>query len=218
MIGFDNMTPLSLILLLVAVGLAPYLALLVTSYTKIVVVLSLIRNAVGVQSIPPNTVINGMAIILTLFIMNPLMRQSIATIEDSDFFNLPYAEQKQVMFDAVEPFRAFLIKHSDESERKFFLMAAKKLWPPELAKELQEDDILIIIPAFTVTELRTAFQIGFLLYLPFVAIDIVISNILMAMGMVMLSPTTISLPFKLLLFVMVDGWGRLVHGLILTYT
>jgi type III secretion protein R len=118
---------------------------------------------------------------------------------------------------AAEPFRGFLMKHSGKKERVFFVQAAQKLWPPERAADLQEDDLLVLVPAFTVGELTSAFQIGFLLYLPFVAIDLIISNILLAMGMMMVSPTTISLPFKLLLFVLVDGWGRLIHGLVLTY-
>jgi type III secretion protein R len=109
------------------------------------------------------------------------------------------------------------MKHSGKKERVFFVQAAQKLWTPEHAADLKEDNLLVLVPAFTVGELTSAFQIGFLLYLPFVAIDLIISNILLAMGMMMVSPTTISLPFKLLLFVLVDGWGRLVHGLVLTY-
>jgi type III secretion protein R len=110
-----------------------------------------------------------------------------------------------------------LIVNSKPEQRRFFLSTAKKLWPPELADEATDRDLLIVTPAFVVSELTAAFEIGFLLFLPFVVIDLVISNILMAMGMMMVSPVTISLPLKLFLFVMVDGWSRLIHGLVSTY-
>ena len=118
---------------------------------------------------------------------------------------------------AKEPLKKFLLKHSQERERIFFVKMAKALWPEEQWRDLKDDDMMVLVPAYSVSELTTAFQIGFLLYLPFVAIDLVVSNILLAMGMMMVSPMTISLPFKLLLFVLVDGWARLIHGLVLTY-
>ena len=212
-----NFNPLTIILLLIVVGLAPYAAVMVTSFTKLVVVMSLIRNALGVQSVPPNMVINGLALILTFFVMNPVLQESFGVFEGKDVVAMPSDDQKGLIKKAAEPFRGFLMKHSGKKERLFFVQAAQKLWPPERAADLKEDNLLVLVPAFTVGELTSAFQIGFLLYLPFVAIDLIISNILLAMGMMMVSPTTISLPFKLLLFVLVDGWGRLVHGLVLTY-
>ena len=212
-----NFNPLTIILLLIVVGLAPYAAVMVTSFTKLVVVMSLIRNALGVQSVPPNMVINGLALILTFFVMNPVLQESFGVIEGKDVVAMSSDDQKGLIKQAAEPFRGFLMKHSGKKERLFFVQAAQKLWPPERTADLKEDNLLVLVPAFTVGELTSAFQIGFLLYLPFVAIDLIISNILLAMGMMMVSPTTISLPFKLLLFVLVDGWGRLVHGLVLTY-
>ena len=116
-----------------------------------------------------------------------------------------------------EPLRDFLIKHSSPRERAFFLQTAQKNLPAERAAQLTERDFVIVVPAFTVSELSAAFQIGFLIFLPFLIVDLIIANILMAMGMMMLSPTTISLPFKLLLFVLVDGWVKLSHGLVLSY-
>jgi type III secretion protein R len=118
---------------------------------------------------------------------------------------------------AKEPLRAFLLQHSRPLERAFFLKTARQALKPEQAAQLDERDFLVVVPAFTVSELSVAFEIGFLIFLPFLVIDLVISNVLMAMGMMMLSPTTVSMPFKLLLFVLIDGWVKLVHGLVLTY-
>ena len=119
--------------------------------------------------------------------------------------------------NSTDPLRQFLSKHSSDSEREFFTQTTQKLWPEKYSKEITNDHLLVLIPSFMVSELTTAFQVGFLIFLPFVVIDLVISNLLMSMGMMMLSPMTISLPFKLLLFVLVDGWSRLIHGLILSY-
>ncbi|UOF17632.1 hypothetical protein IEQ11_00955 [Lysobacter capsici] len=116
-----------------------------------------------------------------------------------------------------EPLRAFLIKHSSDAERAFFLRSAQRLLPPNARADISVNDFLVVIPAFTVSELTAAFQIGFLIFLPFLIIDLVVSNILLSLGMMMLSPTTVSLPFKLLLFVLIGGWAKLVHGLVLTY-
>src|SRR3546814_47011 len=118
---------------------------------------------------------------------------------------------------AKEPLRAFLLQHSSNAERAFFLRSAQRLLPPSQRGDITADHFLVVVPAFTVSELTAAFQIGFLIFLPFLVIDMVVANILLALGMMMLSPTTISLPFKLLLFVLIDGWAKLVHGLVLTY-
>ena len=209
--------PFYLIVLLVLLSLAPFMAIMVTSFIKLVVVLSLVRNALGIQQIPPNMVINGMAIILTLYIMAPVGHEVFDILQQENITNREYATVRQAADRAKEPFRKFLLKHSQESERLFFVKSAKAIWPEGRSKDLKNDDFLILIPAFTVSELTSAFQIGFLLYLPFIAIDLVVSNVLLAMGMMMVSPMTISLPFKLLLFVLLDGWARLIHGLILTY-
>ena len=209
--------PFYLIALLVLLSLAPFMAVMVTSFIKIVVVLSLVRNALGIQQIPPNMVINGMAIILTLYIMAPVGQEVFDILQQEKITNKDYSTVRQAADRAKEPFRRFLMKHSQESERLFFVKSANALWPKDRAAGLKTDDFIILIPSFTVSELTSAFQIGFLLYLPFIAIDLVVSNILLAMGMMMVSPMTISLPFKLLLFVLLDGWARLIHGLVLTY-
>ena len=194
---------------------------MVTSFTKIVVTLSLLRNALGLQQVPPNIVLNGLALILTLYVMYPVGQQMAAANQDVK----PVAavsSDTQALFTyadkAKEPLRAFLMKHSTPRERAFFLKTAQRINGPDKARAMTQRDFIVVVPAFTVSELAAAFQIGFLIFLPFLIIDLVVSNILLAMGMMMLSPTTVSLPFKLLLFVLIDGWVKLAHGLVLSYT
>lgn len=209
--------PIYLVAILVFLGLAPFLAIMVTSYVKIVVVLSLVRNALGIQQIPPNMVINGLAIILSIYIMNPVIQSTYEIIKSQEVDTQSADSIEAAMVHAKEPIKAFLLKHTGHRERAFFFDSAGALWPPEQSENLKDDDLIVLVPAFTVSELTEAFQVGFLVYLPFIAIDIIVSNILLAMGMMMVSPMTISLPFKLLLFVVIDGWTRLVHALVLSY-
>lgn len=210
-------SPSSALITVVLLALAPFVVVMVTSFTKIVVVLSLLRNALGLQQVPPNVVLNGLALVLSVYVMYPVgleMQSRLASVNarfDSTESLLRSAD------GAKEPLREFLIKHSREVERAFFLKTAKRALKPEQAAQLTDRDFIVIVPAFTVSELSVAFEIGFLIFLPFLVIDLVISNVLMALGMMMLSPTTVSLPFKLLLFVLIDGWVKLVHGLVLTY-
>jgi len=325
---FSTFSPALVLVTVVSLALAPFVAVMVTSFTKIVVVLSLLRNALGLQQVPPNVVINGLAIVLSIYVMYPVIldvneavqarlegrpppasvqRQIQARAEqqairegrpinvrpaatrtpaeaDAPAPTSPAAadalaaeaqaqgtpEEVDPMFSAVrggssndpreteadaqprglaeavtaggtgaapaaaggsfdtnrmllmidagkEPLRTFLIQHSSDSERAFFLRSVQRMLPPERRDGLTPDDFIVIVPAFTVSELTAAFQIGFLIFLPFLIIDLVVANILLALGMMMLSPTTVSLPFKLLLFVLIDGWAKLVHGLVLTY-
>jgi len=213
----STFTPSSALLTVVVLGLAPFVAVMVTSFTKLVVVLSLLRNALGLQQVPPNVVLNGLALVLSIYVMYPVAMemgnrlQGVGNIGGNTQSLLKAADQ------AKEPLRDFLIKHTRPVERAFFLKTAQKTVSPALADNLTDRDFLVVVPAFTVSELSVAFEIGFLIFLPFLVIDLVISNVLMAMGMMMLSPTTVSMPFKLLLFVLIDGWVKLTHGLILTY-
>ena len=212
--------PLLIVTVLATAALLPFLALLVTSFTKIVVVLGLLRQAMGLQQVPPNMVINSLAVILSIYVMAPIGLHAADTLKDK--LQGPIASRRfedlAVIYQSIStPLRAFLHKHSTERDRLFFVRSAAKLWPDEQAKELRDDDMLVLIPSFTVRELTTAFQTGFVIYIAFVVIDLIVGNILLALGMQMLSPTVISTPFKLLLFVALDGWQRLVHGLILSY-
>ncbi|KTF67788.1 Surface presentation of antigens protein SpaP [Sphingomonas sp. S2M10] len=225
-------TPGSALITVVLIALAPFFAVMVTSFTKIAVVLSLVRNALGLQQVPPNLVLNGLALILTVFVMYPTLEkmQVAAAVQGPATPTMPGDPPAQAenpiestgdIFAtadrAKEPLREFLVKHSDPRERAFFLRTQQRIGDPAKVSTLRDTDFVIVIPAFVVKELKLAFQIGFLIFLPFLVIDMVIANILLAMGMMMLSPVTISLPFKILLFVLVDGWVKLSHGLVLSY-
>jgi type III secretion protein R len=211
-------SPASALVTVILLALAPFVAVMVTSFTKIVVVLSLLRNALGLQQVPPNVVINGLALVLTMYVMYPAgikMADQLGGVEQVG------KNTKNLIgtIDRIkEPLREFMLEHSHERERHFFLRTARKSLGAEQAATLSERDFIVVLPAFTVSELSSAFQIGFLIFLPFLVVDLVVSNVLMAMGMQMLTPTTVSLPFKLLLFVLADGWVKLTHGLVMSYT
>ncbi len=229
--------PFLLIILFVGLSLLPFVAMIATSYLKIVVVMSLIRNALGIQSIPPNMVLNALAMILTFYIIAPvaseswgLLQQEMAArrqgtaVASSAPAAAPDAAsggdwlETDAVARAAEPFRAWLSAHTSDRERAFFVHTAETLWAKDgEPATVDPESYYILLPSFCVSELTKAFQIGFLVYLPFIAIDIIVSNILLAMGMMMVSPVTISLPFKLLLFVMVNGWTLLIQGLVRGY-
>jgi len=212
-----SFSPSSALLTVVVLALAPFVAVMVTSFTKLVVVLSLLRNALGLQQVPPNVVLNGLALVLSIYVMYPVGAEMSARLQGMDNIAGNTKNMMAAADAAKEPLRDFLYKHSRPVERAFFLKTAQKALKTDQAAKINERDFLVVVPAFTVSELSIAFEIGFLIFLPFLVIDLVISNILMAMGMMMLSPTTVSMPFKLLLFVLIDGWVKLTHGLILTY-
>jgi type III secretion protein R len=209
--------PLNLLFVLALAALVPFLAVVSTSFVKISVVLMLVRNSLGVQNIPPNTALNALAIILSGYIMAPVFVETY-DIVSAGHYNFATTDGMKSAYEAGKgPLLGFLTRHAADREKAFFMEAARNLWPPKMSDSIATDNIAIILPAFTVSQLREAFEIGFLLYLPFIAIDLIVSNILLAMGMMMVSPLTISLPFKLFLFVMVDGWSRLILGLVKTY-
>ncbi len=210
--------PITLALALALMALVPTIAVVATTFLKIAVVMSLVRNALGVQQIPPNLALYGLAIILSVYIMAPVGNQIYEAVSET-----PAATRSvEGLFTAVrkgaEPLREFLARQASVQHTDFFVQTARKLWGPELSAGVGPRDFIVLIPSFMVTELTAAFEIGFLLFLPFVIIDLIISNILLAMGMMMVSPVTISMPLKLFLFVMVDGWSRLIRGLVMTYT
>lgn len=210
--------PVFVVGLLLLLSVAPFVVMVCTSYLKLVVVFSLVRNALGVQQVPPTMVLNGLAIIFSITIMAPVFFQTAELVDPAVLSrSMTPSEMVGVADHAKGPIQDFLAKHAHKDTVHFFLETAKRLWPPDKAASLSTTDLSILIPAFAVSELTRAFEIGFLLYLPFVTIDIIVSNILLAMGMMMVSPMTISLPFKLLLFVLLDGWSRLIQGLVLSY-
>jgi len=219
MMHLPTIDPTSLFLILIGMSVLPFAAMVVSSYTKIVVVLGLLRNAIGVQQTPPNTVLNGVAIILSVYIMAPVFMQAQAAMNVGTG-STPTTTAQTILSaaeSAREPFRQFLDKHAEEREKAFFMRSASMIWPAELAAQLKKTDLLVLAPAFLLTELAEAFRIGFLMYLAFAIVDIVIANVLLAMGLSQVTPTNVAIPFKLLLFVVLDGWSKLVHGLVLTY-
>jgi len=216
MIQFNDVT--GLLIAVLAISILPFVAMVVTSYAKIAIVLGLLRNALGVQQVPPNMVINGIAILVSIYIMAPVGAMAMKNAEHPTSVT---ASSGQAAIDVInaarEPFRHFLDKHADEVEKRFFVRSAAAVWPKDMADALHKDDLIVLAPAFTLTELTDAFKIGFLLYLAFIAVDLVVGTVLMAMGMQMVSPNIVSVPFKLMLFVAVDGWSHLIQGLVLTY-
>jgi type III secretion protein R len=212
-----QLDPIVLAILLGLLSLVPLIVITTTSFLKLAVVLSLVRNALGTQQTPPNIVLYALALMLTAFIMAPVGQEVAEAFESRPGATMDVASLWAGVKRGAEPMRKFLLANSKPEQREFFATQARRLWPPRMAEAVRHDDLVILVPAFVVTELTAAFEIGFLLFLPFIVIDLVVSNILMAMGMMMVSPVTISLPLKLFLFVMVDGWSRLMHGLVLTY-
>ncbi len=201
----------TVIVLVTVLGVAPAILLLCTSFTKIVVVLSLARSAIGTQSVPPNQVLVGLALFLSLFVMGP-------TLDSMQSQGLkPYLDgtktSSQAYHDASVPLREFMLDHTRDEELALMTKAAGRPLP----KDRTQVDLRTLIPAFVLSELRGAFIIGFVVFVPFLVVDIVVSAILMSLGMVMLPPSLVSLPFKLLLFVLVDGWTLIVTTLIGSY-
>lgn len=197
-----------------AISLLPFLLISTTSFIKLAVVLSLVRNALGIQQIPPNIVIYSLALLITAYIMFPLGVEVGSLLQegvDADTYILTNLQ------NALVPVSAFLEQHTDPSQLQFFSQNIDSFWRGKVDVSPSVEKFFALLPAFVITELSEAFKIGFLIYLPFIAIDLVVSNILLSMGMMMVSPVTISLPFKLFLFVAVDGWSRLIKGLVMTY-
>jgi type III secretion protein R len=206
-----------IIILVSAIGLVPLAVVTLTGFLKISVVLFLIRNALGVQQSPPNLVLYGIALILTVYVTTPLIGEIYTRFENAPV-DLQSVEGVRGASDHVrEPLKAHLLRFAQPRERDFFLESTKSVWSEEARADVKSDDLVVLIPAFVSSELTRAFEIGFLLYIPFLVIDLVVANVLMAMGMMMVSPTLISIPLKIFLFVAVEGWSRLMHGLILSY-
>jgi len=200
------------IALIMALGLLPLIAVTVTSFTKVSVVLLIVRNALGIQASPPNIVIYGIALVLSISIMSPVVSQINAKIGPHNQI-ASMNDLVKLATDAVGPVKDFLNAHVTSSSRDLFLGVVKT----PTGVTANPNDFSILVPTFLVDELTRAFEIGVRIYLPFVAIDILVSAVLIAMGMQMMSPTTISTPLKLLLFVVANGWGRLLQSLLLSY-
>jgi type III secretion protein R len=216
--------PLALVVALALVSLVPFVFMGVTAFVKISTVLQIVRSAIGAQSVPSNTVIMALATALTLIAMAPVGQRILdraLPLVQSHGQTAPREDTIALIekgIDAVrEPMREFLEKNASEKERARFLLVAKNARPEAERAKITGSDLTVLVPAFVVTELTEAFAIGFLVYLPFLVIDLVVANVLLALGMQMLNPTQVSLPFKLLLFVAIDGWGLLAQALVSGY-
>lgn len=211
--GSDMASVLQMLLVLTVISLAPSLLMMLTSFTRIVIVLHFVRAALAVQTVPPNQVMVGLSLFLTFFIMSPTFTQ----VYDSAIRPLSNNEiTVEQAFDAgVQPMRDFMLKQTSRKDLDTFLNIAQT----EPGSIETDDDIplTVLIPSFIVSEMRIAFIIGFLIYIPFIIIDMVVASVLMSMGMMMLPPTTISMPFKILLFVMADGWNLIIGNLVRTF-
>lgn len=220
-------TPTLIIQVIALAGMAllPFLLMLLTPFAKFVMVFSLLRNALGVQQVPPNQVINGIALILSIFVIFPVgvkMFQAASPVLATDAppsMTDPKAAQFVVKIANVakEPLRDFLVRNSLPAHQKNFYRIAFRMLPDDLKEYITPDHFIVIIPAYITSQVKNGFEIGVLIYLPFFVIDLVVSNILLAMGMMMLSPVTISMPLKIFMLVMLDGWTLLTEGLILSY-
>jgi flagellar biosynthetic protein FliP len=202
---------LKIVLMMTILTLAPAILIMMTSFTRIVVVLSFLRQALGTQQMPPNQLIIGLSLFLTFFVMAPTFR-TITTTAIEPYLN-EQIDQKSAYYRAEAPLREFMFNQTREKDLELFLSLSKEPKP----KTRADVPTYVLIPSFVVSELKTAFQIGFMIYLPFLVLDMVVASVLMAMGMMMLPPVLISLPFKLLLFVLVDGWELIVGSLVRSF-
>lgn len=221
----NNPSMVTKLAVLAGLSLLPFAIMLLTSYMKIIVVLSLLRSALGVQQTPPNQVLNGIALLVTIYVMFPtallMYKASESVINSSPPREILSDKSALFVVDVIdkakEPLRDFLLRNCSQKHLQSFYALGTKTFPEPYKTQLKQTDFIVLIPSFITSQLKTAFEIGVLIYLPFFVIDMVVSNILLAMGMMMLSPLTIALPIKLLLLVMVDGWTVLVQGLALSF-
>lgn len=205
---------MKMILVLTVLSIAPFIVIMVTSFTRIVVVLHFVRTALGTQTTPPNQVLIGLALFLTLFIMSPVITQ--INTDCIQPYEAGEITQEEALNQGLKPLRKFMFEQTNRKDIRLFLEISEKSDDVEVSNE-DEIPTTVLIPAFMISELRTAFIIGFLIYLPFIVIDMVVASTLMSMGMMMLPPTTISMPFKILLFVLADGWNLVVGQLVKTF-
>ncbi|WP_019411292.1 type III secretion system export apparatus subunit SctR [Pseudomonas psychrophila] len=213
----DGMNPIMLALFLGALSLIPLLLIICTAFLKISMVLLITRNAIGVQQVPPNIAMYGIALAATLFVMAPVAHEIQQRVIDNPL-QVGSLEKLQASANTViQPIQRFMSRNTDPDVMAHLLDNTHRMWPADMAAKADRNDLLLAIPAFVLSELQAGFQIGFLIYIPFIVIDLIVSNLLLALGMQMVSPMTISLPLKLLLFVLVQGWSRLLDSLFYSY-
>lgn len=207
----ELVTNIKILLALTVLTLAPAILIMMTSFTRIIIVLSFVRQALGTQNMPPNQLLVGLALFVTLFVMAPFLNK--VNTEAVQPFLSNTIKQDEALDKALGPIRAFMFNQTRENDLKLFVNLSKTAQP----KTRSDVPTHVLIPAFIISELKTAFQIGFIIYLPFLVIDMIAASVLMAMGMMMLPPVIISLPFKIMLFVLVDGWTLIVGSLVKSF-
>lgn len=208
---------IQILLVLTLIALAPTLLIMLTSFTRIIIVLHFTRSALNTQTAPPNQVLIGLALFLTIFIMSPILNQ--INEEAVKPFNNGEITQEQALEIGMQPLREFMYGQTQRKDVQLFMDISGEIDKVENPSEFTEDDVptYVLVPSFIISELRTAFIIGFVIYIPFIVIDMVVASVLMSMGMMMLPPTTISMPFKILLFIMADGWTLIIENVLRTF-
>ena len=207
----NNIPTLNIIFLLTIIALLPSIVVMVTSFTRIIIILSFLRNAMGIQQVPPNVVLAGLSLFLTLFIMGPTLNQ--INVQAYSPYRQEQITQEEALKRATVPLKEFMLRQTEKGTLNMYLDMAGQ----ELTDKVEDLPLTVIVPSFMTSELKHAFLAGFLIYLPFLLIDMVTASILMSMGMVMLPPAMISLPFKLLLFIAVDGWELLFSSIVKSF-
>lgn len=213
----QGVDPFLLALFLGGLSLMPLLLVVCTAFLKICIVLMITRNAIGVQQVPPSIALYGIALAATLFVMAPVGYETARILKESpvDLSSLQTLQDSGAQ--AVKPLQGFMVRNTAPDVLTHLLENTARLWPQEMAQQVNRDDLILLVPAFVLSQLQAGFEIGFLIYIPFIVVDLIVSNLLLALGMQMVSPMTISLPLKLLLFVLVSGWTRLLDSLFLSF-
>ncbi|MFJ5329816.1 type III secretion system export apparatus subunit SctR [Pectobacterium versatile] len=209
--------PLMFALFLGALSLIPLMMIVCTCFLKIAIVLLITRNAIGVQQVPPNMALYGIALAATLFVMAPVFQDITKRVQEKPLDMTDIASLQASVTYGLEPLQTFMSRNVDPDILTHLHENSLQMWPASLSEKVNTQNLLLVIPAFVLSELQAGFKIGFLIYIPFIVIDLIVSNVLLALGMQMVAPMTLSLPLKLLLFVLVNGWTRLLDGLFYSY-
>lgn len=215
--NMGSLNPIMLALFLGALTLLPMMMIICTSFLKISMVLQLTRNALGVQQVPPTMALNGIALAATLFVMAPVFSEMKQRVTANPIDLTTMERFETTAGGGIDPLKKFMVKNTDPDITIHLQENSQRMWPKDMASTVTTDNLMLIIPAFVLSELQSAFKIGFLIFVPFLVVDLIVSNVLLALGMQMVSPMVISLPLKILLFVLISGWTRLLDGLFYSY-
>lgn len=213
----QTVNPIGLIITIASLSLIPMIAVTATSFLKISAILIILRNAIGIQQVPSNMALYGIAMVLSLLIMGPVLKQAGQLFAPDGRMPVTGVEVLDSINSAVPPFKKFMLSHTNPDYLESFYETAQRFQKKYDAAPVQKDDLFVLMPSFVASELAEAFKIGLYLYLPFVIIDLVVSSVLMALGMMMVSPMSLTVPAKIVLFVAVEGWAKVLQGLVNSY-